>query len=89
MKPIKRDKTFEKHFKQRIKPNLKLVKQFENRLGLFIDGVTGYPLNDHALAGKLIGKRSFSIAGDIRVIYIVTDNTIVFLDIGTHSQVYR
>ncbi len=89
MKQIKRDKTFEKHFKQRISPNEKLTKQFEQRLGLFIKGELGYPIYDHNLTGKLSGKRAFSIAGDIRVVYIDFENFIVFLDIGSHNQVYR
>jgi len=89
VKPIKRDRTFEKHFKQRISPNGKLKKQFTERLALFIAGEIGYPLHDHALTGKLAGKRAFSVAGDIRVIYVELDDAIVFLDIGTHNQVYR
>lgn len=89
MKLIKRDKTFEKHFKQRISPNEKLKKQFQERLTLFMTGELGYPLHDHALTGKLIGKRAFSVAGDIRVIYVELENEIVFLDVGSHNQVYR
>jgi len=89
MKQIKRNKTFEKHFKQRITPNEKLIKVFKQRLGLFMKGELGYPLYDHALTGKLNGKRAFSIAGDIRVIYIELEDFIVFLGVGSHSQVYR
>jgi len=89
MKQIKRDKTFEKHFKQRIVPNKKLVKLFKQRLELFIKGELGYPLYDHALTAKLSGKRAFSVAGDIRVVYIELEDFIVFLDIGSHNQVYR
>ena len=89
MKPIKRDKTFEKHFKQRISLNENLVKQFKKRLELFIKGELGYPLHDHALAGKLNGERAFSIAGDVRVVYIELEDLIVFLDVGSHNQVYR
>ena len=88
MKNIKRDKTFEKHFKKRVSPNEKLKKQFAERLTLFMAGELGYPLHDHALTGKLAGKRAFSVAGDIRVIYIELDDAIVFLDVGTHNQVY-
>jgi addiction module RelE/StbE family toxin len=88
VKPIKRDRTFEKHFKQRISPHEKLIKQFKERLALFMAGKLGYPLHDHALTGKLAGKRAFSMAGDIRIIYIELEDSIVFLDIGTHNQVY-
>ena len=88
MKPIKRDRTFEKHFKQRISPNTKLVAQFKERLTLFMVGELGAPLYDRALTGKLAGKRAFSVAGDIRVIYVELEDFIVFLDIGSHNQVY-
>jgi mRNA-degrading endonuclease YafQ of YafQ-DinJ toxin-antitoxin module len=56
---------------------------------LFVAGELGYPLNDHALLGKLEGKRAFWVAGGIRVIYVEADDFIVFLDIGSHNQVYR
>ncbi len=88
MKRIKRDRTFEKHFKQRITPYPKLVKQFQERLGLFMADQLSNPLRDHALSGKLAGKRAFSVAGDIRVIYVELDDGIVFLDVGSHNQVY-
>jgi addiction module RelE/StbE family toxin len=88
MKLIKRDKTFEKHFKQRISRSEKLTHQFKERLALFIAGEVGYPLPDHALSGKLSGKRAFSIAGDLRVIYVEFEDSIVFLDVGSHNQVY-
>lgn len=88
MKGIKRHKLFDKHFSERVKQNEKLLKQFEERLARFITGERGYPLNDHALTGKLVGKRAFSIAGDMRIIYVELEDAIVFLDIGTHNQVY-
>jgi addiction module RelE/StbE family toxin len=88
MKPIKRDKTFETHFKQRIDPSENLRDRFKERLALFIAGEIGYPLHDHALTGRLSGKRAFSIAGDIRVIYVELEDSVVFLDIGSHNQVY-
>ena len=88
MKQIKRDKTFEKHFKQRIDSHENLRDRFKERLALFMAGELGYPLHDHALTGKLSGKRAFSVAGDIRVVYVELEDSIVFLDVGSHSQVY-
>jgi mRNA-degrading endonuclease YafQ of YafQ-DinJ toxin-antitoxin module len=78
VKPIKRDRTFEKHFKQRISPNEKLADQFKERLALFMAGELGYPLRDQALTGKLAGKRAFSVARDVRVIYVELIDSIVF-----------
>ena len=88
MKPLKRHRVFEKHFKQRVTPQKKVVEQFEKRLILFISGERGWPLNDHPLTGSLFGKRAFSVNSDIRVIYEEFDEFIVFLDIGSHNQVY-
>ena len=89
MKRIKRDRTFKKQFKRRISPDDKLVKQFKERLELFIAGKLSYPLNDHALHGKLEDKRAFWVAGGIRVIYVETEGFIIFLDIGSHNQVHE
>lgn len=88
MKPVKRNRTFEKHFKNRILPHAKLVRQFEDRLQLFLINKSDYPLDDHSLTGSLAGKRAFSITGDIRVVYVELDDAYVFIDIGTHNQVY-
>lgn len=88
MKPIYRDKTFEKHFKARITPNKNLVEQFELRLAMFREGVRGKPINDHGLKGKKRMFRAWSVAGDIRVVYRETDEYYEFLDIGSHNQVY-
>ncbi len=87
-KAIKRHRQFEKNFRKRIATDAKLLGQFDDRLRLFMDGVRGVPLNDHALTGQLAGYRAFSVSGDVRVIYIETEADIIFLDIGTHSQVY-
>ena len=85
---IKRSKTFRKHFRARIAPNKNLTQQFADRVYLFTQGERGHPLNDHALQGNKEGLRSFSIRGDVRVIYTIEDDGIVFLDVGSHNQVY-
>ena len=43
---------------------------------------------DHKLIGSLEGFRSFSITGDIRVVYRKDGAEIELYDIGTHNQVY-
>ncbi|MEK7543897.1 MAG: type II toxin-antitoxin system mRNA interferase toxin, RelE/StbE family [Patescibacteria group bacterium] len=79
---------FLKHFKQRILPRPSVDRQFKKRLQLFLVDRTDSILADHALHGDMEGKRSFSINGDIRVIYRMNGETILFYDIGTHNQVY-
>lgn len=88
MKLIRFHRTFEKHFLKRIRKNTKLSAQFEERFGLFQQGYRDWPLDDHALTGVLVGKRAFSVSGDIRVIYVENDQEMIFLDIGTHNQMY-
>ncbi len=88
MKSVVFHRDFEKHYKKRIAPNPKLVKRFSERYKLFLSGERGKPLNDHALSGDLLGRRAFSVAGDTRVIYIELEDRIIFLDVGTHNQVY-
>jgi addiction module RelE/StbE family toxin len=87
-KAIKRHRQFEKNFRKRIATDAKLLAQFEDRFRLFLEGVREAPINDHALTGQLAGYRAFSVSGDVRVIYIETEANIIFLDIGTHNQVY-
>lgn len=89
MKRIEFSRQFEKMYKKRIVRNVKLRAQFKDRYRMFVAGERGYPLNDHALTGNLLGRRAWSVANDLRVIYRETEDAIIFLDIGSHSQVYR
>lgn len=82
-------KDFVKHFDKRIKSHPNLVKKYKKRYKIFIENKSHPLLKDHKLKGELKGKRSFSITGDIRVIYReLSYNIVEFLDIGTHTQVY-
>lgn len=85
---IRYHKRFLKHFKQRILPHPSLDRKFNIRLHQFISNPKQALLNDHTLLGDLEGYRSFSITGDIRVVYHVEGNAIKFYDIGSHNQVY-
>lgn len=67
----------------------KLERKFQERLDLFIKNKKNPILRDHNLIGKLKSFRAFSITGDVRVIYSEEPkDEIIFIDIGTHSQVY-
>ncbi|OGY26458.1 MAG: hypothetical protein A2Z24_00395 [Candidatus Woykebacteria bacterium RBG_16_44_10] len=80
--------TFKKNFRKRITPHENIVKRFEERLELFLNGPKNPILRDHALVGKRINLRAFSMTGDIRVVYFIKGNELYLLDIGTHPQVY-
>jgi len=86
---IKRHPDFKKHYKQRISHNLKLIQKTSERLQLFQDNPSNSLLKNHALVGKKIGLRAFSVTGDIRIVYLpVSENEVILLDIGSHNQVY-
>ncbi|HUS60344.1 MAG TPA: type II toxin-antitoxin system mRNA interferase toxin, RelE/StbE family [Nevskiaceae bacterium] len=81
-------KTFRDHFKRRIAPNKKLQSRFYNRLNLLIQDPQNPLLKRHQLKGKKRNYWSFSVTGDIRVVYRIESKTLFLYDIGTHVQVY-
>ena len=87
-KKIRFHKSFTKNFRKRIITNPALSKKFDERLYIFRNNRYNPVLKDHALTGKHNGERAFSITGDIRIVYIEFKDYYLFMDIGTHSQVY-
>lgn len=82
-------KDFKKSYRKRIKPHRNLKRQFEKRFSLFIENPNDPKLKNHSLHGDMEGYFSFSITGDIRVVYQrISSNYVIFLDIGTHNQIY-
>lgn len=81
--------SFTKNYSKRILYNKKLDFVFNKRAQQFAIDPNCQQLHNHRLIGKLKDLYSFSITGDIRVIYRWIDqNTVLFLDIGSHNQVY-
>ncbi len=66
----------------------KIKNRFESRLALFLKDKNNRILKDHALMGKYGGYRSINITGDWRAIYWEEGEGIIFIAIGTHSQLY-
>lgn len=89
---IEYTKAFLKAYAKRIEPFPNIAKNFEKRLSMFIEDPQNPILRDHKLVGKLNTFRSFSIAGDLRVIYYSQNNgkyiLCTLIDIGSHNQVY-
>ncbi len=80
---------FSTHFKKR---RAKLSKPLQNklnaRLRLFVQDYFHQLLNNHELAGEWAGCRSVNITGDYRAIFKEEGEVIIFLKIGTHSELY-
>ena len=83
---------FHKQFKKAFcKQPAKVQKQFAERLGVFEKNPFDPMLNNHALRGEHKDKRSINITGDVRTIYVVYESRgedIIFIDIGSHSDLY-
>lgn len=44
---------------------------------------------DHFLTGEYKDTKEFHISGDLVVIYMINDNSLQLLRIGTHSQLFK
>lgn len=81
--------SFRKAYRKKVANNKNLVKRAEERLLLFQKDSTTPILRDHQLKGAKKRFRSFSITGDIRIVYLpISENHAILIDIGTHNQVY-
>jgi addiction module RelE/StbE family toxin len=85
---IKYHREFLKNYKKRIALYPKFEEQFKVQLEKLLNNPKESSLRDHKLIGKKKNFRSFSVTGDIRVIYIMINNDIWLYDIGSHNQVY-
>ncbi|MBI4993180.1 MAG: type II toxin-antitoxin system mRNA interferase toxin, RelE/StbE family [Candidatus Magasanikbacteria bacterium] len=73
-----------------IKQPQKIQEKFKEKRNLFIEDMFHPILNNHHLNGEYEGCRSINITGDIRAIfYVRTDGDVVFIKIGSHSELYE
>lgn len=81
--------TFKRAFKKCIKANAELEAKFWQKLEQFTIDPFDPGLKTHKLSGKLKDCWSFSIDYDERVLFYFTqDGKAVFVDIGSHDEVY-
>jgi addiction module RelE/StbE family toxin len=86
MKEIRYAPQFTRSYKQRIARNERLKRDFQESVETFLEDRT--LVYDHALKTAMQGQRAFSINKQYRVIYLERDEYYLFVDIGTHEQVY-
>ncbi|MBI2627504.1 type II toxin-antitoxin system mRNA interferase toxin, RelE/StbE family [Candidatus Nomurabacteria bacterium] len=81
---------FHNHFRKQYKKlSMKIKEKFNERLIVFKNNPFTSELNNHTLHGKYSGCRSINVTGDIRAIYEVREKGVRFLDIDTHSNLYK
>lgn len=75
------------------KQNVRIRKNFKERILLFSKDPHNLQLNNHALREKYAGYRSIDITANYRAIYKIRqrEGEIIayFTEIGTHEQLYR
>ncbi len=80
---------FSKKFRKRLVKHPEAVqKRFEQRIELFFTDPFHPILRNHSLQGTFDGYRSINITGDIRAVFKQGEHKILFVDIGTHSELY-
>ncbi len=81
--------SFKRAFKKRIKGNPDLETRFWQKLEKFTEDPFEPSLKTHKLSGNLKDLWSFSVDYDERVLFYFTeDGKAVFVDIGSHDEVY-
>jgi len=85
------DVDFTKAFnKQFTKLPRKRQDQARNTMALFLEDVATPSLRNHELKGEWLGYRSISAGGDLRLHYkVITEAKVLFVAVGTHSQIYN
>ena len=80
---------FHKQFKKSFnRLPLKIQEQFYNRLELFEKETNNMILNNHSVDKAFRNCRSINVSGDYRAIFIEESNLMIFVKIGTHSELY-
>ena len=81
--------SFKRSYKRKIAGDPEREARFRSKLGSFMLDPYDKSLRTHKLSGKLKDYWSFSIEYDLRVIFYFEDpETAVFVDLGTHKEVY-
>lgn len=78
-------KSFIKDLKTR---PVKVQEKFRIRVILFSQNKFHPILNNHGLSGGYRGCRSINVSGDLRAVFRENGEAVVFIWLGTHSQLY-
>jgi len=82
---IKFKKRFQKDFKKLLQ---KIKDKFYERLEVFTNNKFDIVLNNHSVDKVFSDCRSINITGNYRAIFKDDGDVVVFITIGTHSELY-
>lgn len=79
-------KKFDKQFK---KQSVKIREEFAKRIDVFLIDSNNPLLHIHKLRGAYDGLWSMNVSGDVRAVFDThQESIIVFIVIGSHSELY-
>ena len=79
-----------KNFIRQYKKQRAIREQVDERLALFRANPFERILNNHPLSGNRKGQWTINITGDWRAVYVFKDkDTVVFMDLDTHGNLYK
>ena len=80
-------RSFIKKFKK-LRPEIR--RKFQDRKRIFLINPRHPLLENHPLSGDHLGQWSINVTGDYRALYeFKSSDTIIFIDIDTHSNLYK
>lgn len=74
--------------KRRREAPLKIKIAFREALELFLEDPNHIALRNHILTGKYAGIHSIDVTDDWRAIYREEAERIIFVELGTHEELY-
>lgn len=77
---------FDKSLKKRLSKNLHLKQKVQKQLGLLVSDFHHPSLKTHKLKGNRGDQYSIWIEGDLRITFILLEETILLTDIITHDE---
>ena len=81
-------KRFKKNLKLFLKKHPDLRLAVEERLDILQKNPLSNRMKTHTLTGKLKGVLALSITYEYRLTFLIEENAILLLAIGTHDEVY-
>ena len=82
---VKKKKNFKKKFRKLLP---RVQEQFYERVDLFRQNKFDKILNNHSVDPTYPNCRSLNIGGDYRAIFEDQREVVIFITIGTHSELY-
>jgi mRNA interferase YafQ len=86
---LQRHKLFKKDI-AKVKITDKQYSKFIIYLAFLLEGeVLPKESRDHSLKGEWQGYREFHLGGDLLLIYLLDEESLILVRIGTHSQLFK